>query len=70
MCYGTTFYGNELVYVSMITMKYAYLVHKVDELFAGRFLYRLNFGFAFVCMTGRLVFGTASLWLAKAALMY
>ena len=36
MCYGTTFYGNELVYVSMITMKYAYLVHKVDELFAEK----------------------------------
>ena len=35
MCYGTTFYGNELVCVSMITMKYKYLVHKIDVLFAG-----------------------------------
>ena len=34
MCYGTTFYGNELVCVWMITVKYAYLVDKIDVLFA------------------------------------
>ena len=34
MCYGTTFYGNELIYVRMITVKYAYLVSKIDVLSA------------------------------------
>ena len=34
MCYGTTFYGNELVCVWMITVKYVYLVDKIDVLLA------------------------------------
>ena len=39
---------------ALLICKWSWIV-EVDELFAGRFLFRLNVGFSFVTNTGRLV---------------